>query len=363
MGPSTGYATRVNRLVASVGGLGCALVVGCGTGRSGQPESSSQRAVDTGASSGAPPCTAEPTTLVPPFWLQPDAFESQIGDVAVTDTDIYFTLFMPSSLWRVPIRGGQPTALMAIPGGEDQMLTTSTSIVLAESHQGMSGQMVRWPIAGGPAATLAATSGWVTSLATDGADIYFADSEGVKVVPLDGGSVRTLVSQTGTITLVGSNVILADRSGGNVFSVPKVGGRVTTLAANQPGATLPVACGTAICWMAVFPCAGVPDGSACIIDDGEGALVYMEPAATPVMLARDQLLYSPTALAFDGSNFFVLRTYDFSPSHRLSRVPRDGGSPVAIGSANSIAVTNGCLYATNFESGVYGEASSYTPSP
>lgn len=313
-----------------------------------------------------PRCAATLTTLVPPFWTEADAFVEQVGDVAVTKTDVYFTLFMPSSLWRVPIRGGQPTRLFPITGEEDQMIATSKSVVLAESHVNadarVDGEIVLLSGADGSASTLAATKGRTMSLVVDETDIYFVDDEGTKTVPLTGGSVRVLTSQSGTLGRVGASLLLiADGSAGKILSIPTAGGALTTLATNQPGAGYPVSCGADICWMTARACVGPPPGTACVT--GQGALVRMQPGGAPVTLAQDSLLYAPAGLVFDGHDFFVTSAQDASFSARVVRVPATGGTPIVIGSANSLVVADGCLYATNFLNGVYSVASSYTPSP
>jgi hypothetical protein len=79
------------------------------------------------------------------------------------------------------------------------------------------------------------------------------------------------------------------------------------------------------------------------------------------MVAQDQVLYVPTVLVSDGSDFFVLAARDASPDEGLSRVPTSGGAPVSIGAANSIAITDGCLFAIDYVNGVYSVAPSYTP--
>jgi hypothetical protein len=201
----------------------------------------------------------------------------------------------------------------------------------------------------------------VGSLISDGVDVYFTDNDGVKGVPLAGGPVQTLTSQKGTLALAGSTVLLADGTGGNIFSIPKTGGALTTVASNQTGAVYPTSCGTDLCWMTTYPCAGVPSDEICVAGQGEAAIVRMPVGASPVTVAQDQLFYGPRAMIFDGSEFFVLNTEDASPDGALSRVPGSGGKPASIGSANAMVVTTGCLFAIDFEEGLYSVATSYAP--
>lgn len=313
---------------ANAGAAPAAVGSGAGSGASGAAASGTIGGSGTSTSGVA--CADQPTTLVQPFWSQPKISEAQVGDIAVIGTNVYFTLFGPSSLWRVPIGGGQPTMLMSITGEEDAMVSTPTSLVVAESSQGMNAEIVRLSIADGSLSTLAPSNGTVWSLVSDGVDVYFTDSDGVKGVPLGGGSVQTLTSQKGTLGLAGSNVLLADGTGGNIFSIPKTGGALTTVATNQTGAVYPTSCGTDLCWMTTYPCAGVPSDEICVAGQGEAAIVRMPVGASPVTLAQDQLFYGPRAMIFDGSEFFVLNTEDASPDGALSRVPALEASPLLL---------------------------------
>jgi hypothetical protein len=318
-------------------------------------EDASTEDVEGSSPPSAVTCAASPTTLVQPFWSQPQISAGHVGDIVVTGTHVYFTLNEPSSLWRVPIGGGQPTMLMSITGDEDAMIATSASIVLALSSQGMNA-IVELPFAGGPVTTLAPAHGTVGSLVADATDIYFADDDGTESVPLVGGSVRTLTSQTGSLGLASSDVIIAvDGSGyaGTIFSIPKAGGALTTLSTLQPGPQFPMSCGNDLCWMTAYPCAGLPSGEMCVAGQGQGAIVRMPAGGAPVTLAQDQALYSPAQMIFDGNAFFVVSSEDTSPDGSLSKVPVAGGTPASVGRANSIAVLDGCLFVIDYLSGIY----------
>jgi hypothetical protein len=230
--------------------------------------------------------------------------------------------------------------LMSITGDEDAMIATSASIVLALSSQGMNA-IVELPFAGGPVTTLAPAHGTVGSLVADATDIYFADDDGTESVPLVGGSVRTLTSQTGSLGLASSDVI------------PKAGGALTTLSTLQPGPQFPMSCGNDLCWMTAYPCAGLPSGEMCVAGQGQGAIVRMPAGGAPVTLAQDQALYSPAQMIFDGNAFFVVSSEDTSPDGSLSKVPVAGGTPASVGRANSIAVLDGCLFVIDYLSGIY----------
>lgn len=287
--------------------------------------------------------------------------EEQVGQIAVTNTDVYFTLYGPSGLWRVPIGGGQPTMLTSITGEVEAMVATSTTLVLAETSPETDSEILGFSIADGALSTIAPSNGTAWSLVADSVDVYFSDNDGTKSVPLTGGSVRTLTSQKGTLGLAGSNVVIADATGGNIFSIPKAGGALATLSTNQPGATAPITCGADLCWVNSYACAGLPAGDSCVVGQGQGAVVRMSPGGTPVVGAKDQLLFPATTLVSDGSDFFVLAAVDISFDENLSRVSPSGGAPVFIGGADSIAITDGCLFVLDYGKGVYSVATSYTP--
>jgi hypothetical protein len=318
-------------------------------------------------SSVVPPpvtCSNVPTTLVSPFWSQGPGVLQQAHDIAVVGSEVYFTLGtygQPSSLWSVPAAGGAAVRVTTLPGEEDAMVATSTTLVLAVSSEGKSASLLRIPIDGSPMATLTPTDGMVTSLLSDGVDVFFEDSEGAKSVPLGGGKPQLLALESGTLGLAGSNLLVADSSASAILSVPKAGGAATTVATNQPGVEFPTACGADLCWFNQYRCGGVPMGEVCVATQGAGALVRMPAGGSPVMSSQDPLLYPAGAVVFDGSAFFVLDVHDASLDEGLARVSADGAQSVSLGGANGIAVSGGCLFVIDFIQGVYSVATSYTP--
>jgi hypothetical protein len=319
-------------------------------------------AVDSSRDPNATPCSGGRTTLVQPFWREHDAFAGEaVSDIVATRSDVYFTLFRPSSLWRVPIHGGQPAMLLSIPGEEDRMLATSTSVVLAESQEGTAGEIVQLPAAGGSPLALAPTKGRVRSLVTDATSVFFTDDEGITSVRLAGGSAQILSGRTGTLALVGSNLVLADSSAGSLLRIPKIGGAPTVLAANQSEPALPVDCAGDVCWIDAFPCAGRPPGFTCVAGNGEGAIVRMAIGGAPVTLARDPALYRATRMVFDGTSFFVTAGADVSVDGPLTRTAAAGGAPILLGSANGVAVAGGSVYALDYIDGVYSVPTSCRP--
>jgi hypothetical protein len=298
---------------------------------------------------------------VQPYWTQPDAFQSQVAGIAVNDTSIFFGLYGPNSLWSMPIAGGAPRLLVSTSGGLDVLLATPAGVIFTEAVVDSTGNqtddIVSIPAAGGAPTTLAAFRGWLRSLVADEAALFFSDAEGTKTVPLAGGTVSLLTSRSGTLGLVGPSVVIADAGGGNVFSIPKTGGSLTTLATSQPNPAFPVSCGEDICWLNSIDCAGLPDADVCVADEGEGALVRLPPQGAPVTLAEASTLYGPTGMTFDGASFLVTIALDASVDGPLVRVPAAGGAPVVIGSADSAVVSGACVYVIDWNEGVYTLAS------
>ncbi|HEY6458680.1 MAG TPA: hypothetical protein VIY73_00975 [Polyangiaceae bacterium] len=329
-----------------------------GAGRGSSSGSSDASVFDASASS-SPACGPTLTTLVPAFWTQPDAFEGQVGSIAVNGTTVFFSLFEPGSLWSVPVGGGAPTKLASFDGEVAQMLATPTTVVVAESFNGTKpAEILSLPAGGGSPTVLATVDGRTYSLATDGTDVYFSGQGGVAAVPLAGGAVRTVTTQPGTIALAGSTLILAGDASGNVFTIPTSGGTLTPIATGRSTPDFPVSDGSAICWVEAIACAGVPDADVCVAGQGEGAIVCASPGEAPVTLAESSLLYLPTGMFFDGASFFVTVGEDASLDGPLTRVPAAGGTPTVIAQADGVAIADGCAFVIDYTGGVSTVATS-----
>ena len=368
-------------------GLGCVLATGCSPGLVSEPGTSAAHAVDAsrdeasaddvaqlpGTTASNPAhssphpsgtgCSGGKTTLVQPFWTEEAAFAGGVSDIIVTGSDVYFMPVGPggASVWRASTGGGQPTKLLSIRGEGDGMLATSTSVLLAESQQGMAGEIVQLSAAGGSPITLARTKGPVRSLVTDGTRLFFADDAGISSVPIAGGAAQMLSSRTGMLALVGPNLVLADSSAGSLLAIPKTGGAPTVLAADQSEPGHPVDCDGDVCWIDAFPCAGLPPGDTCVVGEGEGAIMRMAMSGAPITLARDPTLYWATGMVFDGASFFVTTGADASPDGLLTRTAAGGGAPIVIGSADSIAIAGGRVYVLDYIEGVYSVPTSCSP--
>jgi hypothetical protein len=246
-----------------------------------------------------------------------------------------------------------------IVGSEQALLVTGDSVVLAESHDdGSAGEIVRIGLQGGDRTVLA--SGRIPSstifgpsgiLATDGQHVFFAVEDGTKSVPLAGGAVQTLTTHTGSLAVVGSNVVIADSSAGTVFSVPIAGGPVSTLATNLSGDLGPVlGCGKDICWASALPVSPAQSGT--------GAIMQLGSAGAPATLSEGGGLYVVHRLVFNGTDFFATRLADAS-SGSVVRIAGAGGAPVSMGSGSGLAIDDECLYTGDVLQGVYSVAKTY----
>jgi hypothetical protein len=317
-----------------------------------------------------PRCTATPTKLIDAKELLVlDAGGISVAmDLALSATDLYVAVNYDhdGALLRIPVHGGKPVYVAPIYGSEQALLVTGDSVVLAESHDdpdaGLSGEIVRLALHGFPRTVLASGRIVLSSifgpsgiLATDGHNVLFAAQDGTKSVPLAGGAVQTLTTHTGSLAVVGSNVVIADSSAGAVFSVPITGGPVTTLATNLAGDLGPVlSCGSDICWASAVPVA--PSES------GTGSITQLSPAGALATLSEGGRLYVVYRLVFDGSDFFATMLADVS-SGSLATIAGAGGMPVSLGSGSGLAIDDKCLYAGDVLQGVYSVAKTYRGDP
>jgi len=292
-------------------------------------------------------------------------------DVAVSTTDLYLAVnyedggsVASTALMRIPLSGGHPSQAATFDGTEQGLLVVNQFVVIALSRRDSSGastgEIIRLDLDGRNRTTLA--SGRIPSsslfgpagiLATDDHNVYFAAEDGAKSVPLLGGAARSLTTNTGSLAVVGSNLVIADRSAGAIVSVPLQGGRVTTLVDHLSGALGPVVtCGDAICWASEDEVAPVQTGT--------GAITKLASSngSTPSTLASDGGLYIVQRLAFDGTTFFATMGADASPGS-LARIPAQGGSPVFMGAGFGLAIDDQCVYSAGALSGVYSVVKTY----
>ncbi len=284
-----------------------------------------------------PKCGSTPAQLVDFNALATQVGASSIGamQLAVDATSVYFVF--GSALRRVPIRGGPVSSMQPLlpdVGQNCDPIATPTSVLLHHVvGDGTNEQVLSVPIQDGKDTVLATSSGFVRGLATDGHDVYFVDSVGLKSVSVTGGSVQLLSDQIGPeptgLAVIGSNLVVT--AGAAVLSVPIQGGPPTALGGQQPNAEFPMACGQDTCWW-TGPAVGL--GPA-----GSGYIARLASGSVTTIAAPE----SPWSLAFDGSNFFETVGCDLCTG-TLVRISPSGAPPVAMTSAGFVAVDEQCAY-------------------
>lgn len=288
-------------------------------------------------------------------------FLSAAMDLAVNATDLYLAVNSNpnATIVRVPIRGGTISTVAAISGTEQALVLTSDYVVFADSYTASNnewaGDIVRMGLDGSDRTVLFSGSispatifGPTGILATDGTNAYFAAQDGVRSVPLAGGAATVLTTHTGSIALIGSNVVVADSAAGGIFSVPAAGGPVTAVTTGLSGNLGPVvACGGAICWTSEVEVGPSMPGTE--------TLQQLGPSGPPMTLSQGGNLYVVYRLVFDGTDFFATTLADTSVGG-LVRVPADGGSPTSGVFGSGLAIDDECLYVADLSSGVYSVA-------
>ena len=282
-------------------------------------------------------------------------------DLAVNATDLYVAVNSNpnGTILRVPLGGGPISTVAAVEGNEQTLVLTDHYVVFAESrasNNGWAGEIVRVGLDGSDRTVLFSESidssaifGPAGIVTTDGKNAYFAAQDGVRSVPLGGGAVTVLTTQTGALALVGSKIVIADSSAESIFSVPAAGGPVTALATGLSGNLGPVvACASSICWASEVEVGPSVQGTAMLQELG--------PSGPPTTLSQGAALYAVYRLVFDGTEFFATMTADASVG-TLTRIPATGGPPpVTAGFGSGVAVDDECLYVADVAAGVYSVA-------
>lgn len=321
-----------------------------------------------------PKCSSAPTQLVDSSHLLAldSGFTGGISvaiDLAVNDTDVFYALNTgsttpPGKLMRVPIHGGAPVFLEEIHGDERALLVTPDAVVVALAatlSDGVEQFIMKMPLDGSELRLFPVGGGdFSGNVVTDGRKVYFSDRDGTRSLDLADGHTDTLTEMSGVLGLVGSTLFIGDRVGGDVFSIPAVGGGSTTVATGQQGIAQVLGCGAGVCWLnevAGLPL-GSPPGSISVAGEGNGTLVQLAPGGSPVVLSRDPDLFSVWRIVFDGSTFFASVIGDASPGI-IEKIPAGGGKPIVLGGAGGLAIDNDCLYVASFPWGLYSMAKSF----
>jgi hypothetical protein len=270
-----------------------------------------------------------------------------IAAVAVHDPDVFYT--GDAGIMKIPVGGGTPSLFTTLL--PEPMVATSVGLVVG------GGTIAAVPYDGGAPVTLATPNAWSTALTVDDENVYFSDGAGTKSVPLAGGPVQPLTSQTGSLARVGSDLIIV--SGDTIYSVPAAGGPLATLASGQPGAAVPVACGNDACWMTSVQAA--PPGGLAVAGNGYGTIMRLAVGGTPAEMLTSWALPLPQQLVFDGADFYVSQGVQSGSVFRISGA---GGFPVFVGSGLGIvgvAVDDECVYWASVDRGLFTQAKTSFP--
>jgi hypothetical protein len=314
--------------------------------------------LDAGALPSGQNCGDKPRRLVN-FYDLPEIPAGALGatsgaSIVLNDRYLYFMLnidILPNDagvpigqdndVRRIPKSGGE-SVLMASNAGASEMAygfaATNTVVVFTRSPQvdgGTKAEIVRVPAEGGDAVVLAEAHEGAAGLAADDENVYFADHEATKSVPLSGGEVRMIgppvTEPRDSLALIDQTLYIADVDRGTMYSVPAAGGKVTTVVTTV-GGWAPIACGPNLCWLDAVPLGG--------------NLMQLAPGGTPFPLVQG--LLKAHSLIFDGSNFFLVE--DTFPE----RLPASNDAIIALGppDVGYLAWDDECLYwSTHF--GIY----------
>jgi hypothetical protein len=281
-----------------------------------------------------------------------------VGTIIASTSDLYYSIyviqsgragfFLPGSVMRIPLGGGQSTQV-ASGSLFGQPLLTATSVLFLASNtlpNNASNAIISVPLSGGPPTpivTLASGDGFLNGIATDGTFVYFGDQRGLEAVPLasDSGNPAPVPVVPGALTdgigVFGRHLIFTLPQG-SVESVPlpaQANSPVTTLGTTGPAPVDLTSCGSNACWL----------------DQGSNALEEIDPRGgriTTIATLTGPLANAFT-FAFDGTDFYVTGTDASQTIQSLARVPGDGGCPVIIASmppsdSIAVAVDDECVY-------------------
>jgi len=243
---------------------------------------------------------------------------NQVIDLAVDATSLYW-VDASGAVMRMSKCGGSATTIASAgpyygssSGGSTGLAVDSARVYVA----GSAGDLFTVPLSGGAPTTLVSTTN-VLGLTVSGADLYWVANPPtapsiVGSVPVQGGAPATLA----TAPPIAQGLPAVDDSsiywvGNGIFSTPRAGGAVTTLAvAQQPSA------GLAIDDANVYWCANSSQASVIMSTPKTGG-----PSVT---LVPDQI--GASQLATDGQNLYWTNPL----AGAVMKVPVAGGSPVTI---------------------------------
>jgi hypothetical protein len=171
------------------------------------------------------------------------------------------------------------------------------------------------------------------SIAVDDTSVYWANSSmlpydgAVMKVARDGGAPVALVSgqDIGQILTDATNIYFTNPSGGKVLKVAKSGGTPTVLASNQNPFSIAID-GDSIYWT-TYTTSGCPEYGGPCAPDGAVMKAPLTGGAAKQLASH---LEHPGNVAVDATNVYWTVTGDNYFNGAVFKVPRDGGTPMAL---------------------------------
>lgn len=197
----------------------------------------------TSAVLSIPPGGGLPTTLA--------SGQAGITSIAADGTNVYWVTQAGGTVVKEPVDGGLAVTLWSSASTSPYGIAVDSTNVYW-TFSGNPGAVMRIPIAGGTAATLANVKVAVF-VAVDSTNVYWVDQGAgtVATTPITGGPIKNLAigrSNPTAIAVYGGTVYWSDDSTSLVLSVPSIGGPVTTLASGQSSVVSIAADATSVYW-------------------------------------------------------------------------------------------------------------------
>jgi hypothetical protein len=259
-------------------------------------------------------------------------------NLTVDSTSVYWTDQTGGTVMSVPIGGGTVTTLAS---GQNQPYAIAVDPSNVYWTDLLSGTVMSVSLGGGCPVTLATGQNEPEGIAVDSTSVYWANRFGpaaILSVPIGGGGVTTLASNQLNpvgIAVDATNVYWANTANfagpGSVASVPLVGGTVTTLAraSGAIGSTFTVEPYIAIDSSNVYFAATISSpsssssGNLLSVPKGGGSLTTLFTGSG-----------TPVGIAIDSSNaYFTLGT-------SIMSVPTGGGAPTTLASGQDVSLDN-----------------------